>query len=127
MSIGKFSTDGRWAVDGTPIYIPSNVEINHENQVSSDSGRTESGAMHITWIRRDITKVNMTFNHLSGEEVNYMLALMQGKEFTFTFYDNGIKTIHAYVGKCSYKEKTLALHKDEGGIYSDFKINVVEM
>lgn len=127
MAIGKISTDNTWAVDGTPIYIPSNVQIDHDNQVSSDSGRTETGEMHIAWIRGDIRKVSLTYNHLTGNEVAYMVNLMQGKIFQFTYPDNGSTTITAYTGKCSYTNHTLALYKDEGGIYSDFQINVVEM
>ncbi len=127
MAVGKLDTQGRWAVNGRAIYIPSEVEIQHENMVSSDSGRVESGEMHITWIRTDIRKVNMTFKYLTGDEVDYMLNLMQGQEFTFTYVDNEITTISAYVGKCSYKQKTLALYESEGGLYTDFKINVIEM
>ena len=127
MAVGKLDTQGRWAVNGRAIYIPSEVEIQHENMVSSDSGRVESGKMHITWIRTDIRKVNMTFKYLTGDEVNYMLNMMQGKEFNFTYYDNGMVTISAYVGKCSYKQHNLTLHPDEGGLYTDFKINVIEM
>lgn len=128
MGVGKIDTNGHWAVDGTSIYIPSDCEIDHENVVSSDSGRTESGDMHITWVRRDVRKVNLTYNYLTASEVNAMVNLMQGKEISFTYYDNGVKTIsHAYVGKCTYKQKTLALYSEEGGLYSDFKINVIEM
>lgn len=127
MGIGKISTNGHWAVNGIPIYIPSEVEIEHENMVSSDSGRVESGSMLISWIRGDLVKVNMTFRHLTGDEVTFIKNLMQGKTFTFTYYDDGIKSISAYSGKCSYKEKTLALYQSEGGLYSDFKINAIEM
>ncbi len=128
MGVGKIDTNGHWAVDGHSIYIPSDVEINHENVVSSDSGRTESGDMHITWLKRDVRKVNLTYNFLTAREVEFMVDLMQGKELSFTYYDNGVKTIsHAYVGKCTYKEKTLALYQEDGGLCSDFKINVIEM
>ena len=127
MSVGKIATNGWWAVNGTPIYVPSSVEIDHDNMVSSDTGRTESGSMYINWIRSDIRKINMTFRYLTGSEVNYLLMLMQGKEFNFTYYDNGMNTIRAYTGKCSYAQHTLALHEDEGGLYRDFKINVIEM
>ena len=83
--------------------------------------------MHITWIRRDLRKVNMTFKYLTGIEKDFMVNLMQGKEFSFTYYDSGLVTITAYVGKCQYKQHTLALYGDEGGLYEDFKINVIEM
>lgn len=127
MGVGKLAENGRWAVNGTPIYEPSESDVEHENMVSSDSGRVESGEMHITWIRGDIRKVNLTYKYLTGNEVNYLRDLMQGKEFTFTYYDNGLKTISAYTGKCSYKQKNLALYADEGGLCSDIKINVIEM
>lgn len=127
MGVGKLATNGWWAVNGTPIYIPSDVEIDHDNMVSSDSGRVESGDMHITWIRGDIRKVNLTFKYLTGNEVAFMTNLMQGREFQFTYYDNGYQTITAYAGKCSYKQHNLTLFPNEGGLYTDFKINVIEM
>ena len=127
MSIAKRATNGWWAVNGTSIYVPTDVEIDHENIVSSDSGRTESGKMHITWVRGDVRKVNLTYKYLTGAEADFMLGLMQGKEFRFTYYDNGLHTISAYVGKCSYKQHNLALHSSEGGLYTDFKINIIEM
>jgi len=126
MAIGKMS-DGSWAVNGTPIYEPSQVDFDHDNMVSSDSGRVETGEMHITWVRGDIRKVNLTYKVLTGAEVAYMVDLMQGKDFTFTYKDNGLKTIHAYTGKCTYSSHTLSRYADEGGIYTDFKINVIEM
>lgn len=126
MAIGKLS-DGKWAVNGTPIYEPSKSDFCHDNMVSSDSGRVETGKMHITWIRGDIRKVNLTYNVLTGAEVEYMVNLMQGKQFQFTYEDNGSKTIDAYTGKCTYSQHTLALYPEEGGIYTDFKINVIEM
>lgn len=127
MGIGKLAENGEWAVNGTPIYIPSSVEIDHDNMVSSDSGRMESGEMHITWIRSDIAKVNTTYKYLTGNEVNWLLSMMQGKEFTYTFPDNGLKSIRAYTGKCSYSQYTLSKYTEEGGLYKDFKINVIEM
>ena len=69
----------------------------------------------------------MTFKFLTGNEVAYMRNLMQGREFTFTYYDNGLVSIHAYVGKNQYKQHNLTLYADEGGLYEDFKINVIEM
>lgn len=136
MAIGKKDNGNHWAVRSQnesswqPIYIPSidGVEIQHENVVGPDSGRTEDGYMHIDWRRRDVRKVSMTFKFLTGNEVNEMVSLMQGKEFDFRFMDHGVvQEISGYCGKCTYKYKTLALHSDEGGLYEDFKINVEEM
>lgn len=55
MTINKLDTTGSWAVNGTPIYIPSaGVKVAHTNVAGSGSGRTEDGVMHIDWVRRDV-------------------------------------------------------------------------
>ena len=120
-------TNGYWAVNGIPIYVPDDVNISHDNVVTSDSGRTESGVMHITWVRTDVRKVELTYNMITGDAVEYMRNLMQGKVFDFTYYDNGIHTINCYTGKCNYKQKNLSQYASEGGLCKDFKIDVVEM
>ena len=126
-NIATLDTKGYWKVDDHAIYVPTDIDIEHDNVVTSDSGRVESGKMRITWVRRDVRKINLTYEHITGAEVDHMVSLMQGKEFTFTYYDNGIKTISAYCGKCSYGQKNLSSYTNDGGIYKDFKINVVEM
>ena len=127
MGLCKICKNGFWAVEGTPIYVPSSVTIENDNIVSPDSGRVESGKMHITWVRREVRKVNLVFDRITGAEVAFMHSLMQGKEFTFTYYDNGIKTMEAYAGKDSYTQKNLGNYPSEGGEYKEYKINVIEM
>lgn len=124
MGICKLCTNGYWAVNGTPIYVPSSVEIENDNIVTADSGRAESGAMYISWVRPTVPKVKLTYEHITGAEVAFMHNLMQGKEFNFTYYDNGIKTMAAYCGKDSYKQKNLGNYTREGGEYFDFTFNV---
>ncbi len=116
-------------VDSSHIYIPSpDIQIQHTNVASSDSGRTEDGVMHIDWVRRDVVKVNLKYSSITGAEVAYMLNLMQGKEFQFKYYDLGqIKTISAYCGESSYSKYNDTLYESEGGMYTDFSINVIEM
>ena len=125
--MNSLDTNGYWKVNGTAIYVPTEIDVEHDNIVSSDSGRTESGMMHINWVRRDVRKVDLTYESITAAEVEYMLNLMQGREFTFTYYDNGVKTMSAYCGKCSYSQKNLSVYANEGGLYKDFKINVIEM
>ena len=121
--------DNAWTVNGTPIYCPSEggVNISHDNIVAPKSGRDESGYMHIIWVRPDIVKVSFTYEKLTGNQVEYLRDLMQGKEFVFKYEDNGSKTINGYCGKISYDQKTMATHQDEGGVYTNVQVNVVEM
>lgn len=126
MAIAKMDTEGKWMVGSSHIYIPSTpCKVEHSNIAGSSTGRDESGIMHIDWVRRDVRKVFLTYNYISASELAYMMNLMQGKEFTFTFDDQGsIKTMTAYVGESSY-----AYYIDRGTekIYKDFSINVIEL
>ncbi len=122
--------DDAWTVDGLPIYRPpeNGINISHDNIVAPKSGRDEGGYMHIIWVRPDIVKVSFSYEKLTGNQVNRLVSLMQGKEFVFTYEDNGVKkTINAYCGKISYDQKNLKNYAEEGGVYENVKVNVVEI
>lgn len=122
------SKDGRWKVNDTVIPTPSkDTTISHTNVTTSDSGRTQDGKMHITWVRTNITTVALKYSYLTGDEKTTIMNLLQGKTFTFTYYDNGVKTMKAYCGETSYTEHSYKLHKREGGLYKDFSANIIEL
>ena len=127
MGICKICSNGYWAVDGTPIYVPSSVTIGDDNIVTSDSGRAESGKMYISWVRPHVRTIRLTYDSITGQEVAFLHNLMQGKEFTFTYYDNGFKNMAAYAGKDSYTQKNLGSYVSEGGEYKDYSIDVIEI
>ena len=124
--MAKLDTAGEWKVNDKPLYIPSaGIRVEHTNLAGASSGRTEDGVMHIDWVRRDIRKVNLQWKVLTGTELNYILDLMQGKEFTLTFKDRGIvQTMSAYSAESSYTYYSAALGED---IYTDISINAIEM
>ena len=124
--MAKLDTAGEWKVNNSPLYIPSaGIRVEHSNLAGSSSGRTEDGIMHIDWVRRDIRKVNLQWKVLTGTELNYVLGLMQGKEFTLTFKDRGqVQTMSAYSSESSYTYYSAALGED---IYTDVSINAIEM
>lgn len=125
VSYNRLDTNGFWMVGNAHIYIPSlPCKVEHSNVVGSSSGRDESGVMHIDWVRRDVRKVLLTYNVLTATELAYMMDKMQGKEFTFKFWDDGaVQTINAYVGECSYEAYRMTPSEK---IYTKFSINVIE-
>lgn len=126
MALNKIS--GRWAVDGSSIYAPTSAVVTNDNIVSSDTGRTESGLMNITWVRPRVCTVKLTYEWITGAEVAYLHNLMQGKEFTFTFHDGGdVRTIQAYAGKDSYTLCDPSVFPDSGGLYKNYTIDIIEM
>jgi hypothetical protein len=124
--MAKLDTAGEWMVNSNHLYIPSaGIKVEHTNLAGSSSGRTEDGVMHIDWIRRDIRKVNLQWKVLTASELDYILGLMQGKEFTLTFKDRGkVQTMSAYSSESSYTYYSAALGED---IYTDVSINAIEM
>ncbi len=124
--MAKLDTAGEWMVNSSHLYIPSaGIKVEHTNLAGSSSGRTEDGVMHIDWIRRDIRKVNLLWKVLTASELDYILGLMQGKEFTLTFKDRGkVQTMSAYSSESSYTYSSAALGED---IYTDVSINAIEM
>ena len=124
--MAKLDTAGEWKVGNYPLYIPSaGIQVEHTNLAGSSSGRTEDGIMHIDWIRRDIRKVHLRWSVLTASELNYILGLMQGKEFVLTFKDRGsVQTMNAYSSESSYTYYSAAFGED---IYTDVSINAIEM
>ena len=127
-SINTLDNASKWMVDSSEIYIPSTpCKVEHSNVVGSSSGRSEDGIMRIDWIRRDVRKVYLKYNAMSASELSYMLGLLQGKEFVFTFQDQGAtQTMNAYVGESKYNFYTASNLYDEP-IYVDVEINVIEL
>ena len=88
--MAKLDTAGEWMINSSHLYIPSaGIRVEHSNLAGASSGRTEDGIMHIDWVRRDIRKVCLQWKVLTASELDYVLGLMQGKEFTITFKDRG--------------------------------------
>ena len=123
--MNHLDTKGEWMVNNSPLYIPSNgIQIEHTNLAGSSSGRTEDGIMHIEWIRRDIRKVCLRWKVMTASQLDYILGLMQGKEFALTFKDRGrVYTMNAYSAESSYTYYSAALGED---IYTDISINAIE-
>ena len=127
MSIGILSDV--WAVDGTPIYEPTmNLPMLHTSISSDDSGRTEDGVMHNTWVRPDMIKASMVWQYLTGQEVELLVSLMQGKEFTLRYKEFGkVKSAYVYVAEINYTMMVDAGYADEGGVCTGISANAVQI
>ena len=126
MGIGRLSN--HWKANSTPFYEPSpKTTVLHTSISSADSGRTEDGYMHNTWVRQDIVKVNMQWPALTGNEVEYLINLMQGKEFTLTYLEFGTdKTADVYVAEVNYTKEYDGLYDSEGGLCTNITASAVE-
>ena len=84
---------------GSQEFAAKNIKVGFESLAGSDSGRTEDGIMHINWIYRRIRKVEIEMPPITAEEVSRLLSLVQGKEYSLTYFDpidNNYKQIGVY-------------------------------
>lgn len=128
MTINQLDTKFWWAVNGQPIYIPSfETKVEHSNITGASTGRSEDGIMRIDWVRRDVRKVFLRYAAMTKTELRTMMNLLQGKEFVFTFRDQGTtQTMNAYVGESKYKFYSYGGYGTEE-VYTDVEINVIEL
>ena len=126
MGIGKLSSV--WKVNGTPIYEPSSdTTVMHTSIASADSGRAEDGYMVIEWVKRDIVKITMNWKVLTGHEVQNLISLMQGMQFTLTYSEFGTAhTASVYVSEVTYTKKYNAGFASEGGLCTDITAAAVQ-
>lgn len=126
-NICKLDTLGYWMVGSSHLYVPSfNTKVEHSNVTGASTGRSEDGIMRIDWVRRDVRKVFLTYSAMSAHELAYTMNLLQGKEFTFKFMDQGtVQTFNGYVGESTYRYYTSSDLYDED-IYVDVEIHVIE-
>ncbi len=127
MGVRRLDTEGRWAINGTPIYIPDpDPEYELHAIYSSDSGRLESGNM---WKHRVNSKRSLTlkYKYITHAEKQWLVNLTFYGDFSVTYVDGDVQTIaSAYVGDIKYKGYSASRYAEEGGLYTDFQLDIVE-
>lgn len=125
MPLGHYS--GSWAVDGVEIPSPTEISWGHEGLQTKDSGRAEDGYIYKEWVRDDVRYIDITYAYLTGQEKDFIWSCMRGRDFSFSYYDNGNQVISsAYCNKYTYGGYSRHMNADEGGRYKDIKFRVVE-
>ena len=116
---------------GTPnqyLYEPNAGYSEEEDSLANEnSGRTDDGMMHITWVRTSYMKWNFTYQGLTASELQYMQSLLQGKTFTFhgLFHGKPV-TKQCY---CSNNSANVYMHQypTSNGLFTDCTFHIIEM
>lgn len=116
-----------YKINGQPIYAPDRgCKVQFESGAAEGSGRTDDFVMHITWVRRIMRKVYMTYSAMTDEEIAFILDKVQGKEYTLTYKDPilGIHTINCYTAN---SEMDLWSGVYLGGLWRNVTFNCIEL
>ena len=126
--MADFSSD--YYIVGSPnkyIYEPNAGYTESEDSLANEeSGRTDDGVMHITWVRTSYLKWEFTYQGLTADEYNYMRNLLQGKTFTFHGLWGGVPvTRQCY---CSNNSKSVYMYRAGGKqLFTDCTFHIIEM
>lgn len=107
--------------------------LDYDSLATEDSGRDDTGQMHIQWILSRTRKINITLAPMSTDEVGTILNLVLGRIYEITFRDplgtatsghQKTTTMTCYTSNGSVK---LYNGRIFNGIWQDAKFNAIEM
>ena len=80
------TTKGHFMVDGTQ-FLAKNISYKYDSLATEDSGRTDDGVMHISWIRSNMRKYEIEMPPCTAAQASAILSAVQGKIYTLTVFD----------------------------------------
>lgn len=129
MPIAKKDTSGFWAVNGIPLFVPNQrPKISHDVVEGPSSGMAEDGTRHIDLLRSDVVTVTVPYGLMTGNELEELVSMVQGKIYQGTYRDYGKpQTRTFYTGSVAYDEYFGDMFVDEGGLYTGVSFTMEEV
>ena len=114
----------RYTADGAPLFVPlSPFQVELESLADPNSGRTDDGLMHVLFTRPRVRKFTYQCGRLTGEELQYLENLVQGKTYTFGFDLYGKhQTMEAYTSSVQFE--VLDIFEN---LYDNVQFSVIEL
>lgn len=119
-------SQGTITINNTNFSIKS-LKVNWESLQADDSGRTDDGVMHITWVMRKVRKLEISLPPCTSQKISQLFSLVQGQEYNITYFDpleNKTKTIKVYTSNSSADCYSGVL---KGGIWQNAAFNAIEL
>lgn len=119
-------SQGTITINNTNFSIQS-LKVNWESLQADDSGRTDDGVMHITWVKRKVRKLEISLPPCTSQKISQLFSLVQGQEYNITYFDpleNQTKTIKVYTSNSSADCYSGVL---KGGIWQNAAFNAIEL
>lgn len=117
----------KFKIDGNPMLVPdAPLSASYEDVLSSDSGKDESGVMHVIPLRAKASKWTFVYSSLTEAEKNYMESIFpDSATFDFTAPDrtDASKTVTAKAHRTSYG---IAYYDEVQGLWKNYKFVIQE-
>lgn len=89
---------GNFSVGGTQFKAKS-IKQTNESLATEDSGRSDDGVMHISWIKTKLRKWEIELPPTDSATVSSLFSKVQGKIYNITIFDvttNSVQTVNVY-------------------------------
>lgn len=120
------SSKGNFKI-GTTEYKPKSLKITYDSLATSKSGRSDDGTMHITWVRRNIRKVEIEMPPMGMAALATLLTAVSGKTYDITIHDpksNAEQTFSVYTSNAQGDCYSGVLHN---GMYQGVQFSAIEV
>lgn len=119
-------SQGSIKINGQKFAVQS-LKVNWESLQADDSGRTDDGVMHITWVKRKVRKLEIGLPPCTSQKISALFSLIQGQEYNITYFDpleNKEKAIRVYTSNSSTDCYSGVI---KGGIWQNATFNAIEL
>ena len=120
------TTKGHFKIDNTQ-FLAKNINPKYDSLATENSGRTDDGIMHITWVRPNLRKYEIEMPPCNASEASAILSRVQGKVYNLTVFDvksNAEVTIQCYTSNSQADCYSGVLYN---GLWQGLTFNAIEM
>lgn len=112
---------------GSTEYKPKSLKITYDSLATSNSGRSDNGTMKITWVRKNIRKVEIEMPPMTMSALAALLTAVSGQTYNITIHDpksNAEDTFQAYTSNTQGECYSGVLHN---GLYQGVQFSAIEV
>lgn len=108
-------------------YSPKSLTVTYDSLATSKSGRADDGTMKITWVRKNIRKLEIQMPPMRLAALHRLFVDVGGQKYDMTFWDprtNQEVTVEMYTSNTKGECYSGVLH---GGLYQGVQFSAIEV
>lgn len=112
---------------GNTEYSPKKFNVTYDSLATANSGRADDGTMKITWVRKNIRKIEIEMAPMTMSELSALLSAVSGQKYNMTFHDpkaNAETTVQMYTSNAKGECYSGVLHN---GLYTGVAFSAIEV
>lgn len=112
---------------GNTEYKPKSLKITYDSLATSNSGRSDNGTMKITWVRKNIRKIEIEMPPMTLSALSSLLTSVSGQIYNITIHDpksNTEDTFSVYTSNAQGDCYSGVIHN---GLYQGVQFSAIEV